>query len=109
VGATQEFKDDPFDSTEVEAELKKRSNAFTSDLWDGSSIESFRVQSNQEGPQGRMPILWRFETPIYHFTGLSSRGLLYYALFADSLSDMILGISDNENPIDRQNLNWWQK
>jgi glycine/D-amino acid oxidase-like deaminating enzyme len=117
VGATQEFKDDPFDSTEVEAELKKRSNAFTSDLWDGSSIdkmtEGFRVRSNQEGPQGRMPILGRFETPIYHeawvFTGLSSRGLLYHALFADSLSDMILGRSDNENPIDRQNLNWWQK
>jgi glycine/D-amino acid oxidase-like deaminating enzyme len=116
IGATQEFKDDPLDPTEVEAELKKRSNAFTSDLWDGSSIykitEGFRVQSNR-GPLGRMPILGRFETPIHHeawvFTGLSSRGLLYHALFADSLSDMILGIDDNENPIDRQNLNWWQK
>jgi glycine/D-amino acid oxidase-like deaminating enzyme len=59
IGATQEFKDDPLDSTEVEAELKKRSNAFTSHLWDGSSInkinKGFQVQSNKDPKKGECP------------------------------------------------------
>jgi hypothetical protein len=75
IGATQEFKDNPLDSTEVEAELvKKQSNAFTSDLWDGSSInkitQGFQVQSNQGPQEGRMPILGQFETPIHHKQGM---------------------------------------
>lgn len=74
--------------------------------------EGFRVQSNR-GPKGRMPILGRFETPIHDkvwvFTGLSSRGLLYHALFADSLSDMILEMNDGDSTVDHQSLSWWQK
>lgn len=116
IGATQEFKDDPLDSSEVEIELKIRSGAFTSDLWEGSSVhritEGFRVQSNR-GPKGRIPMLGRYETHIHEdawlFTGLSSRGLLYHALFADSLSDMILGLNKTSNPIDYKTLDWWQK
>jgi hypothetical protein len=65
LGATQEFKDTPLDSTEVlEAELKKRSNVFTSDLWDGSSIDK-KITKGGFRVQGRMPRLGQFETPIH--------------------------------------------
>eukprot|EP00980_Cylindrotheca_fusiformis_P018784 scaffold6265_cov193-Cylindrotheca_fusiformis.AAC.4 len=115
IGATHEFKDDSMDSAEVQVELKNRSSPFASDLWEGSTVhkitEGFRVQSNR-GPKGRLPILGRFETPVHNeawvFTGLSSRGLLYHALFADSLSDMVLGMDNATTTLDHQSLNWWQ-
>ena len=51
VGATQEFKEEPLGVAEVEAELKRRSDAFASHIWEGSSVDrvttGFRVQSNR--------------------------------------------------------------
>ena len=115
-GATQEFKEEPLDIVDVEAELRRRSDAFASHIWKGSSVDrvttGFRVQSNR-GKNGRMPILGRLDTPVHNdawiFTGLSSRGLLYHGIFGDYLSNIILK-TGNENPaIDPEDLDWWIK
>lgn len=116
IGATQEFKDEPLNPGEVEAELKKRTNAFLSDVWEAGTIQNitvgYRVQSNR-GLRGRMPIIGRFDTPIHGntwiFTGLSSRGLLYHAMYGEILSKMILNDDESESPIERRDLDWWQR
>lgn len=114
-GATHEFKEEPFDASQVKEELKERSYPFSSSIWDDGIVDKitcgFRVQSNR-GKYGRIPIIGHFDTPIHAnawvFTGLSSRGLLYHGIYGNMLTDMILNLEE-ENQVEHVHLDWWRE
>ncbi len=113
-GATQEFSEEPLDAENVEAELKERTTPFASSLWNDGTIHKitsgYRVQSDR-GRHGRIPIIGRYDTPIHKnawiLTGLSSRGLLYHAVYGDTLTSMILNLDGKE--VEQLDINWWHK
>jgi glycine/D-amino acid oxidase-like deaminating enzyme len=115
-GATHEFQSNPWDKEKVIEELKERSYAFSSSIWDNGSVDTLstgvRVQSNRSR-LGRVPIIGRYESCSLHenswiFTGLSSRGLLYHGLFGKMLSSWILsGKSPFGGPVSFD-VNWWK-
>lgn len=100
---------------EVEVELKERSYNFASEPWDKGTIDNittgYRVQSNR-GPNGRMPIVGKVESPHHHnswvFTGLSGRGVLYHGIYGDVLSDLILEQKVKNTGL-LETMNWWRK
>jgi glycine/D-amino acid oxidase-like deaminating enzyme len=127
IGATHEFQSLPLSRDKVEVELKERSYAFASQIWD--SVEAnpeadrvitsgVRVQSNR-GKFGRMPMIGRYDgydkamdvhPDAWIFTGLSSRGLLYHGVLGDILTDQMLqrdGIRYNSDIV--AHLNWWKQ
>ncbi|KAG7354705.1 FAD dependent oxidoreductase [Nitzschia inconspicua] len=116
VGATHEFKEEPLSQFDVVKELKDRSYAFCSTLWDHGSIDRItsgsRVQS-QRGRYGRLPIIGRIQCPHHSnswiFTGLSSRGILYHGIYGDALSGSILGQDNNVDRLRHLDVEWWKK
>jgi len=118
VGATHEFKEEKLTNDQVFAELKERTVGFASLLWDSPNVEVQRVTSgvrvqSERGKNGRMPIIGRLPSDIHPnawvFTGLSSRGLLYHALYGDILTDAILQNSEESMLKRCQDLLWWRK
>jgi glycine/D-amino acid oxidase-like deaminating enzyme len=125
VGATHEFKEDALSPQEVVEELTKRTADFSS-LWELASVErmtmGYRVQSNR-GQYGRMPVIGQLpaasvangdgaapiHTNTWIFTGLSSRGLLFHALYGDILTDAILEGSEASMLSRCKDLTWWRK
>jgi glycine/D-amino acid oxidase-like deaminating enzyme len=131
VGATHEFQDEPLSQEQVLAELKERTASLPF-VWNGAVVErvtsAVRVQSAR-GPYGRRPIIGRLpwtgaggnvnltafnssnnnNNNAWVFTGLSSRGLLYHALYGDILANAIL--SDSESTLLEQcpDMLWWKK
>jgi glycine/D-amino acid oxidase-like deaminating enzyme len=123
VGATHEFQEDALSRTAVKAELQKLTEHFSSRLWKNATVErwtsGYRVQS-ERGQLGRLPMIGRLPTfmdadtaPIHAnawiFTGLSSRGLLYHALYGDILTDALLAGSEAPMLSRGKELTWWKK
>mmetsp|Transcript_25333 Transcript_25333/g.55526 ORF Transcript_25333/g.55526 Transcript_25333/m.55526 type:complete len:467 (+) Transcript_25333:254-1654(+) len=114
IGATHEFKETPLTPDEVEVELKERSYHFASEIWDNGTIDRVtcgnRVQTSR-GPRGRQPMVGKFETNHHHnswiFTGLSGRGMLYHGIYGELLSNMILGMKDEDSDL-KENKDWWR-
>ena len=112
IGATHEFKDQALDPEQVRLELRQRSDAFASHLWEDGTVDritsGFRVQSNR-GKYGRLPIVGKFDTTLHPnawiFTGLSSRGLLQHGIFGEILASQIIG---DESEQLREGLDWWR-
>lgn len=135
VGATHEFREDALSPTAVVEELQKLTDTFSSHLWKKAAVErwtmGYRVQSerNQYGRRpmiGRMPTFAAVDantdassdeqlrkTPIHPntwiFTGLSSRGLLFHALYGDILTDALLAGSEAPMLSRCKDLTWWRK
>mmetsp|Transcript_4051 Transcript_4051/g.10278 ORF Transcript_4051/g.10278 Transcript_4051/m.10278 type:complete len:468 (+) Transcript_4051:41-1444(+) len=122
IGATHEFKTEPFSPNEVTEELKSRTYQFAKHLWDNGTADRLtigvRLQSNR-GSLGRMPIIGRYNNAsksdalCHHnpwiFTGLSSRGLIYHGLFGRWLANAVL--HDNEEALRTEftEYDWWKR
>jgi glycine/D-amino acid oxidase-like deaminating enzyme len=112
IGATHEFKDQAMDPEQVRLELRERSDAFASNLWEDGTVDritsGFRVQSNR-GKDGRMPIVGKLDSTLHPnawiFTGLSSRGLLHHGIFGEILASQIIGLQTEEC---HEGLDWWR-
>lgn len=112
IGATHEFKEVPLDRRQVYSELRERSDAFASNLWEDGVVDNItsgvRVQSNR-GPYGRLPMIGNFKSSLHSnawiFTGLSSRGLIYHGLFGEILASRILNL---ETEYEQSGLDWWR-
>ena len=104
VGATHEYQRVPLTPDEVVTDLRARTEPFlpphrSAEIWDCSTVRrvtsGVRVQSAR-GKFGRLPIIGRWDDVSLHsnawiFTGLSSRGLLYHAMYGEMLSRAVLG------------------
>jgi len=122
IGATHEFKSTPLTSTEVTEELRSRTYELAPHLWDEGVVDKItngvRMQSNR-GAFGRMPIIGQYnsdaaESELNHehmwlFTGLSSRGLIYHAVFGRWLANAVL--HDNETLLQNEfkEFDWWRR
>lgn len=132
VGATHEFQHEPLSKEQVIAELKERTVDMSPLVWKDYVVDrvtsGIRVQSAR-GPYGRRPILGRLpllatvestmnprssdnnnnSRNAWAFTGLSSRGLLYHALYGEMLASAIL--SDCEDTLLERcpDMLWWKK
>lgn len=111
VGATHEFKTTPLDREEVISELRQRTASLLP--WNEVNMESItltsgvRVQS-ERGRTGRRPIVGRLSEKEWIFTGLSSRGLLYHALYGDILIDAVV-LDCEEHMLKRcSDILWWK-
>lgn len=116
IGATHEWKEEPFCNETVIEELRKRSIDFTDFVWENSKIDRVttgcRVQTTR-GQYGRMPCIGKAKYNDVHrnawlFTGLSGRGLIYHGIYGKVLSKAIL--KDNEEEILSQipEAFWWK-
>ena len=96
VGATHEFREAPLSNDEVVAELESRAGNMIPDLFQNPIdclTSGTRVQS-ERGKSGRLPIAGKLPSESHSnlhpstwiFTGLSSRGLLYHALYGEALA-----------------------
>jgi glycine/D-amino acid oxidase-like deaminating enzyme len=122
VGATHEFKAEALSHDQVVAELRQKTESMAPDVWSNSQVTrwtcGYRVQS-QRGPSGRMPLLGRLAPDssnqgLHHpnlwiFTGLSSRGLLYHALYGNSLAEAILYGDEARLFAAHPHLSWWKR
>jgi glycine/D-amino acid oxidase-like deaminating enzyme len=136
VGATHEFREQALSPTQVAEELQDLTEAFSSQLWKNATVErwtiGYRVQS-ERNQYGRRPMIGRLPTstandtdtdtasdkplpknPMIHpntwfFTGLSSRGLLFHALYGDILTDALLAGSGAPMLSRDKDLTWWRK
>lgn len=122
IGATHEFKSTPLTATEVKDELKSRTYQLAPHLWDEGLVEKItngvRMQSNR-GAFGRMPIIGQCNSDeatselnhehMWLFTGLSSRGLIYHAVFGRWLANAVL--HDNEALLQNEfaEFDWWRR
>ena len=122
IGATHEFKNTPLTATEVIEELKSRTYQLAPHLWDEGVVEKItngvRMQSSR-GAFGRMPIIGQFSSDaatselnhehMWLFTGLSSRGLIYHAVFGRWLANAVL--HDNETLLQKEfaEFDWWRR
>ena len=120
IGATHEFRDTPLGRDQVIQDLRGRIEAAVPHAWNGSVAqitEGFRVQS-ERGRFGRLPILGKFPSfdegvldakrNTWIFTGLSSRGLLYHALFGELLARAILANDEDIIRQEAEQLLWWK-
>jgi glycine/D-amino acid oxidase-like deaminating enzyme len=123
IGATHEFKDHALPTDQVEAELRESTQAMAPSVWNKGRVLrhtlGYRVQSRR-GKFGRLPIIGRLDTDsvasdsgLFHpsmwvFTGLSSRGLLYHALFGDILSDAIIDNDESHMHSMYPMMAWWK-
>jgi len=127
VGATHEFKSQATPQEEVEASLKGTTEFMVPRLWDESRYvvdrftEGYRVQS-QRGKFGRLPLIGKLDDAaadgmtnnllehknLWIYTGLSSRGILYHALFARRLVDAAWD-NDEASMMEKfPELTWWK-
>ncbi|GAX13514.1 hypothetical protein FisN_27Lu010 [Fistulifera solaris] len=114
VGSTHEFRDDLLSPEEVIHELRERTSAVAPHLWEDYIVEKItkgtRVQS-ERGKHGRLPIVGKLpgNKQRWVLTGLSSRGLLYHALYGKMLAKAILqGSEDCLTELD-DGILWWKK
>lgn len=97
IGATHEYKKEPFPLDDVLEDLRRRSYNISPYVWDNGILErvtqGYRVQS-QRGKYGRIPIIGKINnhqhTNSWIFTGLSARGLIYHGVYGKVLSEAIL-------------------
>jgi glycine/D-amino acid oxidase-like deaminating enzyme len=118
IGATHEWQTEPLSKEDVIAELKERTRQFVDWEGDGSLdlspppsvrvTSGYRVQTAR-GANGRMPIVGRLSETEWVFTGLSGRGLLYHALYADILTDAIRLDSEEAMLQRHEGLLWWKE
>lgn len=139
VGATHEFQPQAHPPEEVQDNLKRATEFMAPNVWDDACYtpdritSGYRVQS-QRGPQGRLPILGKLQLDdddddcnnnnnnevttllldgknnnAWIYTGLSSRGLLYHALFGKSLVDAIWHGDESLLMTEYPELKWWKK
>ena len=113
VGSTHEFKDTLLSPSDVIRELKERTVSVTPDIWQQCDVQNVtqgtRVQS-ERGKHGRLPIMGKLPGSgnTWIFTGLSSRGLLYHAMYGKILARAILtGSEDTLTEFDDDTL-WWK-
>lgn len=112
VGSTHEFKDTLLPQSEVIRELRERTATVAPDVWQQCVVDNItkgtRVQS-ERGRNGRLPILGKLPgSGNWIFTGLSSRGLLYHAMYGKILANAILkGSEDYLVELDDEIL-WWK-
>ena len=123
IGATHEYKSTPLTSTEVTEELRSRTYNLAPHLWDEGVVDKItngvRMQSNR-GAFGRMPIIGKYkseaaaESELNHehmwlFTGLSSRGLIYHAIFGKWIANAVF--HDNETLLQNEfeQFDWWRR
>lgn len=115
VGATHEFKETPMSRTDVIAELQRRSSDMAPELWAHGKVlkttAGTRVQS-ERGEHGRRPIVGKFPIESHDnawiFTGLSSRGLLYHALYGEMLAEAVLADSEDSLLERCPEMLWWR-
>ncbi|KAI2509271.1 FAD dependent oxidoreductase [Fragilaria crotonensis] len=112
VGASHEFSMDPITEMELYNDLKEKSYDLAPGLWENSTVErvtcGWRVQSKRGG-LGRLPIVGHLSRNQWIYTGLSSRGLLYHAIYAEKLCSMILSGDYGEALTqEHSHLNWWR-
>lgn len=113
VGATHEFDADPMSQDMVKQELQAKTESFGSHIWDGAVVERYtmgtRVQS-QRGSRGRLPIIGKLDGSgkNWVFTGLSSRGLLYHAVYGKVLAQAILARSEKRLESECVGFDWWR-
>lgn len=110
IGATHEFKlNENRTPSQVIQELQQKTSHIC--RWDAAEVlrvtSGVRVQSTR-GANGRMPIVGRVGDNTWVFTGLSSRGLLYHAIYGERLARAIL--KDDENTLldDCPYMLWWK-
>lgn len=118
VGATQEFKEEALPPHELTAELKSKSYKLAPFLWNKSDIHRITCgykALSQRNNLGRLPIIGRLDDD-WIFTGLSSRGLLYHAIYGEKLVEMILASHGKDQDsyecsITKQypHLKWWKQ
>ena len=119
VGATHEFKSEKMDESQVIEELKTRSYKLAPDLWDFGVVDKItsgmRMQSNR-GKCGRMPIIGKINMNSsdkrkskWIITGLSSRGLIYHALFGKWLADAVLRNDETVLRSRFEEFDWWKR
>jgi glycine/D-amino acid oxidase-like deaminating enzyme len=103
IGATHEYQRVPLTPDEVVKDLRARTEPYlpphhSAEVWDGGTVRRItsgvRVQSAR-GKYGRLPIIGRWVDVSLHsnawiFTGLSSRGLLYHAMYGEMLAKAVL-------------------
>ena len=123
VGATHEFQKEAASSETVLDDMQRATEFMAPELWQESGeyrvdrmTLGYRVQS-QRGAHGRLPLIGKLTLPqflpnhenTWIYTGLSSRGLLYHALFADILVDAAW--CKNEALLEEKypELQWWKK
>jgi glycine/D-amino acid oxidase-like deaminating enzyme len=116
VGATHEFQPDALSRDQVIADLSERTLDLvggSSSFWDDAVVErvttGVRVQSAR-GKYGRRPIAGRLaaDNNAWILTGLSSRGLLYHAIYADILADAILQDCEQSMLERCPDVLWWK-
>ncbi len=98
IGATHEYKEEPFGKDDVVEDLRKRSFDLAPFVWERGKVDQvtsgYRVQSKR-GKYGRMPIIGKARYDDVHhnswlFTGLSARGLIYHGIYGKILSEAVI-------------------
>jgi glycine/D-amino acid oxidase-like deaminating enzyme len=121
VGATHEYQQVSLTPDEVVKDLCARTEPFlpplrSSEVWDFGTVQrvtsGVRVQSAR-GKHGRLPIIGRWEYGCVHsnawiFTGLSSRGLLYHAMYGEILARAVLQNSEEVLREVDPEFTWWK-
>jgi glycine/D-amino acid oxidase-like deaminating enzyme len=116
IGASHEFQVEPLPPDELVAELRNRTQDMAPYVWSKGAIERItrgtRVQS-QRGKHGRLPVVGRIDCGLHPnvwlFTGLSSRGLLYHALYGQMIAEAILANSEDTLRQRFSDIFWWRK
>ncbi|GKZ01151.1 hypothetical protein MPSEU_001066500 [Mayamaea pseudoterrestris] len=116
VGASHEFQIDPLTRDDLMVELQTRTHDMAPYVWSEGVLERVtrgtRVQS-QRGKHGRLPIIGRVDHDahpnVWLFTGLSSRGLLYHALYGEMLAEAILADSEGALRKSHSDIFWWRR
>ena len=117
IGATHEYKEEPFNEDEVLEDLRARSFDISHLVWNQGKVNritsGYRVQSRR-GKYGRIPIIGKtIYDDIHHnswlFTGLSARGLIYHGVYGKILSESILR-NDESTIVDvMPDALWWKE
>jgi glycine/D-amino acid oxidase-like deaminating enzyme len=122
VGATHEFQAEPLTQEQVKKELRERTQSFSPLIWGTEAkaerfTSGIRVQS-QRGSRGRLPLIGKIDGDAipeglthenaWLFTGLSSRGLLYHAVYGKFLAQAILEGSEECLRSECFQFDWWR-
>lgn len=114
IGASHEFGHEPLPLERLLEDLRARTVDMAPYIWTSGQLErvttGVRVQSKRE-KHGRRPIVgqWAVDAHphVWLFTGLSSRGLLYHALYGEKLAEAIL--ADSEDTLLNDDVLWWRR
>lgn len=112
VGSTHEFKETLMPQDEVIRELRDRTFGVAPNVWQQCAVHKVtrgtRVQT-ERGKNGRLPIIGQLPASNHWvFTGLSSRGLLYHAMYGKILANAILNESEDHLTNSDGDILWWK-